>query len=299
MDLYKNVTGDIRALKVIDNSFCGMGQDTASIAIDKISQASKTQKLEPNKGNISPFLKTDYELFTEYHEMLKRDFDAIQVHLRSVLEHKKDVASIAKLTELAQRHNCSNIGELYITKGDDPVVMKGFSQFAEDLKSNLLLKQDFNKFAESFESMRYSIDNCNKLSGISESFTMDEPNEQQLNFISNAYQPVSEVLRSYRLQVMEQTKIIDQVKDLAMQTAFIAIPTNDRNVFTQAANEVYAIQNPKYNDLLAMTNNEMANMEEQGRNLYSDHLAEMQKQRNEQNLVIHQVELEHLSPYDH
>lgn len=299
MDFYKNVSGDVRALKVIDSSFCGMGQDTASRAVEKISQASKSDKIEPNKSNISPFLKTEYEIFTDYHEMLKRDYVSIQMHFRSVMEHKKDVTSIAKLTELAQRHNCSNIGELYITKGDDPAVMKGFAQFSDDLKRNLKLKQDFNKFAECFESMRYSLENCNKLSGINETFTMTEPNPQQLSFITNAHQPVNEVLRSYRMQIADQTKIIDQLKELALQTAFIAIPTNDRNVFSQAASEVHAIQNPKYNDLLALTNNEMAILEEQGRNLYTDHLAEVQKLNNDQNMVELQKELEHLAPYGH
>lgn len=271
MDLYMNVSGDVDAMRQFDNILGGLGQDTISSTIKRVEANSKHDKIERVIEGTSEYFKSDYELFVEHHKMLMEDYAATQIHLKSILDKKNDVKSIAKLSQLCEQHQCSNIGELFVEKQDNEHVRQTFLEFQKDMENNLNLKKSFNQFADSFEGYRYNLENCNKLSGLDKPFSLEGPNEKQLNFIANSSLGVKQTLLDYQNKLQEQQITVDKFKNDASYTALFPLATNDKNLFTNAAIEIYVVQSPRYQDYLRVIKSELKTAQEYGGNIFDQH----------------------------
>lgn len=283
MDLYKNVTGDIDAMISFDKTLGGFGQNTVNTTRERVQVNSKHEKIEREIEGASPYLKSDYELFIEHHNMLMQEYLATQLHLRNILEKKNEIKSIQKLSDLCERHQCSNIAQLFVEKNDDEYVLQCFQDFQQDLDNNINLRNDFNRFADSFEAYRYNMEICNKLSGIDQQFTLERPNYRQLNFIIHSHENINKTLLDYQAKIIEQQTTVDQFKHDASYTALFPIATNDKNMFSIAATEVYVEQSPKYQDYLKVIKNELKSLNETGKNIFSKHYQDTITQSNLEN----------------
>lgn len=274
MDLYKSVSGDIDAMINFDKNLGGFGQNTVNTTRERVQINSKHERVDREIEGASPYLKSDYELFVEHHNMLMQAYQATQLHLRTILEKKNEIKSIQKLSELCERHQCSNIAQLFVEKNEDEYVRQCFQDFQQDLDNNTKLKNDFNYFSDSFEAYRYNLDICNKLSGIDKPFSLERPNDSQLNFIIHSHENINKTLMDYQKKIIEQQTTVDQFKHDASYTALFPIATNDKNMFSIAATEVYVEQSPKYQDYLKVIKNELKYLNETGKNTFSKHYHE-------------------------
>ena len=284
MDLYKNVIGDIDAMITFDKILGGFGQNTVNTTRERVQINSKHEKVEREIEGASPYLKSDYELFVEHHNMLMQEYRATQLHLRNILEKKNEVKSIQKLADLCERHQCSNIAQLFVEKNEDEYVLQCFQDFQQDLENNNALRKDFNHFSDSFEAYRYNMEICNKLSGIDQPFTLERPNDRQLNFVIHSHENINKTLLDYQAKIIEQQTTVDQLKQDASYTALFPIATNDKNMFSIAATEVYVEQSPKYQDYLKVIKNELKNINETGKNAFSQHYKDTITQSNLENV---------------
>lgn len=283
MDLYKNVTGDLDAMITFDKILGGFGQNTVNNTRERVQINSKHEKVEREIEGASPYLKSDYELFVEHHNMLMQEYRATQLHLRNILEKKNEVKSIQKLADLCERHQCANIAQLFVEKNEDEYVLQCFQDFQQDLENNNNLRKDFNRFSDSFEAYRYNMEICNKLSGIDQPFTLERPNDRQLNFIIHSHENINKTLLDYQAKIVEQQTTVDQFKQDASYTALFPIATNDKNMFSIAATEVYVEQSPKYQDYLKVIKNELKSINETGKNMFSQHYKDTITQSNLEN----------------
>ena len=274
MDLYKNVSGDVEAMQNFDNHLGGLGRHTVAFILDRVETNSKHDKADRIIEGTSQYFKSDYELFVEHHNLMMQEYEATQLHLRNILDKKNEIKSISKLTELCERHQCSNIGELYVEKQDDEYVIQCFIEFQHDLENNLNLKKSFNQFADSFEAYRYNMDYCNKLSGIDKPFTLEASNETQLNSIVNSNMGVKKTLLDYQSKLQAQQITVDNFKNDATFTALFPLATNDKNLFTTAATEIYVVQSPRYQDYLKVVKSELKVSQESGQNSFDKHYKE-------------------------
>lgn len=216
--------------------------------------------------------------------MLMQEYRATQLHLRNILEKKNEVKSIQKLADLCERHQCSNIAQLFVEKNEDEYVLQCFQDFQQDLENNNALRKDFNHFSDSFEAYRYNMEICNKLSGIDQPFTLERPNDRQLNFVIHSHENINKTLLDYQAKIIEQQTTVDQLKQDASYTALFPIATNDKNMFSIAATEVYVEQSPKYQDYLKVIKNELKNINETGKNAFSQHYKDTITQSNLENV---------------
>lgn len=274
MDLYKNVSGDIDAMKQFDKNLGGFGRNTVTTTRERVQINSKHEHVEREIEGASPYLKSDYELFVEHHNLLMQAYHATQFHLRNILEKKNEIKTIQKLSELCERHQCSNIAQLFVEKNDDEYVLQCFQDFQQDLDNNTNLRNDFNHFSDSFEAYRYNLEICNNLSGINKPFSLERPNDKQLNFIIHSHENLNKTLMDYQKKIIEQQITVDQFKQDASFTALFPIATNDKNMFSIAATEVYVEQSPKYQDYLKVIKNELKDLSEAGKNTFSKHYHE-------------------------
>jgi len=278
MDLYNQVTGDVEALKEFDKLLGGYGNQTVSYIRSCVEQNSRYDKPEPVIDGASPYFKTDYELFQEHHKILMQEFAATQYLLNEIISKKNDVKSIGKLSELCEKHNCANIGELYVQKQDDAQVIQAFTEFQHELENDLSVKKNFNTFAKSFEAYKYNIDLCNQLSGLDQPFEIDQPNEKQLNFIAHSGKNIKQTLLEFEKLLNQQHMTVDSLKKDANYTAQFPIATTDKNLFFTAATEVYVVQSSRYQDAISLIKKELKHTQELGRNTFEDHFKEFQKQ---------------------
>lgn len=168
-------------------------------------------------------------------------------------------------------------------KNEDEYVLQCFQDFQQDLENNNALRKDFNHFSDSFEAYRYNMEICNKLSGIDQPFTLERPNDRQLNFVIHSHENINKTLLDYQAKIIEQQTTVDQLKQDASYTALFPIATNDKNMFT-ALTEVYVEQSPKYQDYLKVIKNELKNINETGKNTFSQHYKDTITQSNLENV---------------
>lgn len=88
----------------------------------------------------------------------------------------------------------------------------------------------------------------------------------------------------YQAKIIEQQTTVDQLKQDASYTALFPIATNDKNMFSIAATEVYVEQSPKYQDYLKVIKNELKNINETGKNTFSQHYKDTITQSNLENV---------------
>lgn len=275
MDLYSTVTGDVEAMQQFDRYLGGLGRDTFSQVKERVELNSKHDKVETVVEGVSPYFKSDYELFVEHHKMLMEAYVATQLHLQNILDKKNEVKSIAKLANLCEKHQCSNIAELLIQQGNNEYVMQCFVEFEAHLNSEPNLNTDFKRLGDSFESYRYNINICNNLSGLDQPFSSKVPNRTQLDFIINSRSSINQTLRSYMEMIDQQQNSVDSLRNTANYTALIPLATNDKNLFSQAATEIYVLQSPLYQDYQKLIKNELRNSQETGISIFDKHLREV------------------------